>query len=438
MSHSGYFARARALAIERANEAVAKSEAANQLSQAQLTSAETTKAGLLGELGKTRNTPLTYAEFQQKLDEGSPVAPGSIFDRQSRAVMQGREFPIAGTVSGDILNPSKAIQYYRDTPTFQYLSAAQRQLMEGSLYQKGELYDRMKTAIQGPILESSAALRRETDQALYRNQAAQGTARRSEATTALRLRVAEDIMRQRQQNLWQSSLALDQYVRQAANQQIAFNTAWVNNLAGLRDNFVNTFSRLQDYYRTVLPEQIALAQLSIDSAYKYSLLKARERALRKAKKNQWIKIAIGIATVATAGIGAIAKWAPNVIGGVLAAGSTLMGAFGDSGAAQLGREITSEMFSNSLQRTRTTPPAPVPDQQLEDIYIQPQAPPNIEFGPPSLDTDPDFLSRQRTYLAGGPSITSGIFGTRRPATFRNVSGGIREYVSPFVQGLLTS
>ena len=339
----------RYLSLVMANRSLAEAKARDMLSREQLVQSERARTGILGEFGK--NTPKTYEEYQkwiqQKPSETDITSPRWITLWQGDAIYGTR-----GSAGANIVNPWKAKEFYTSTPTFKYLSAKQAQLTEGSLFGKGPLYESYEESVLSPIIEGSAATWREAQQLISRQAARGGTSRRTAVAAAEKMRVAEQINRQKTQNLWQASLALRQYMDQAANNQIAFNQAWTNNLGFIRDQYNQAFQALSEYYGSVLlPQALALSEFQFSSAVTLDAIERQQKLLRKQKQRQLIQIGAGLALA--------------VAGGFMAGGSGLIGTLGKtflgtgvSTAIQGATGFNPGITSIGVESPRTQPSTP--------------------------------------------------------------------------------
>lgn len=293
----------RHLALANANKELATSQAKQLLAQEQLLQSERARTGLLGEFGK--NTPSTYEEYKKSVEQPNPIS--DVTYPRWLEITAGDEFHgNVGAAGANIVHPGKAVEFYKNTPTFKFLSAKQAQLTEGSLFGRGELFKNYEESIMNPIIEGSAASWREAQQLISRNAARGGSARRLALAAAQKMRVAEEINRNKAQNLWQASLALRQYMDQAANAQIAFNQAWTNNLGFIRDQYNQAFQSLADFYAgTILPQSLALSEFQFSSAVTLDTIERAEKLAREQKKRALIQAGLGLALAAVGGFGLI-------------------------------------------------------------------------------------------------------------------------------------
>jgi hypothetical protein len=150
------------------------------------------------------------------------------------------------------MDPESAALSIAAQPQFAAVSAMvaeANQLMN----REGPLWNQLNQSVVGSVYEGAAALQRQQMEEVSRSMARGGTARRAGLAIAQRFQVQENINRQRSTQLWQSRMALEQYRTQAAQQNISFANAWVDNQAGIRDSFQGALTNLRTFWSQTIP-----------------------------------------------------------------------------------------------------------------------------------------------------------------------------------------
>lgn len=162
-------------------------------------------------------------------------------------------------VEGQVLDPSKVSQEIMGTSGFRAMSkmvAESEQLVN----KEGPLWDQLNNSITGGIFEGAAVSQRQMMEQLSREMAKGGTARNQGLRMAQAMRMQEDINRQRSGQLWQAKLSLEQWVKDNAMNVQNMSAAWVNNHAGIRDNYSNALTNMQTFWSKVMPANLMAAQ----------------------------------------------------------------------------------------------------------------------------------------------------------------------------------
>lgn len=252
-------------AQERADRAVLSDrvDAEAQLAREQLTSSETARGLVLGQLGRPGTYGPTGAgqgEFAIDLGasprglEGlSPTAPGA-----SRGLYGDRT--ISGTsegggkysVEGQVADPFETAKNITDQEQFKAVSGLVAEAVQlGN--REGPLWDQLNNSVVGGVYESAAQLQRQQMEEISRAVARGGTARRAGFALAQKFQVQENINRQRTQQLWQSKLKLEEYRNQTIQGNLAFAQKWVDNQAGIRDTFTSALTNLRTFWSSTMP-----------------------------------------------------------------------------------------------------------------------------------------------------------------------------------------
>ena len=185
---------------------------------------------LRGELGR----PGTYEE----------VPPGEVAPIEGAAPEdQPAQTALANLAT---MSPEALTAYQKTTPEFQTMSRLTAEAQQ-LVAREGPLWEEMQQSVMGPIIEGSAAMLRDQSEVL-RNEFARGGMRRSQAREAmLQMRNIEAANVQRGQQLWNASLALNQWARSFANEQITnYNKLYAENAGGIRDSFQDAMDKAGD------------------------------------------------------------------------------------------------------------------------------------------------------------------------------------------------
>lgn len=201
---------------------------------------------------------------------------------------------------------------------------------EQMLKREGPLWDEMQKSVVGPIIEGSAALMRESSEQLRREFAKGGAARNRARQGMEAFRRQESINQKRQTELWNSSMALNQWARDNARTQLDFNANWASNQAGIRETFHEGMDRAGRFFvETALPTAGNFTQAA-------DAISAQMHAEKRAKAKRIYSLAAGaVAIIAGAAFPAFA----SIAGGI--GGSLISGAAGAGGEA--GFEIGSQI-----------------------------------------------------------------------------------------------
>lgn len=280
-------------AIERqqleTEKATKRAELGTQLAMEQASATEAARLGLFSALG----APGTY-DGAPSAFTGAPGGATGLFrdvtlkDRAtgeyrllaaSEDVARGakkkkkqREAEFGVEAKGKVLDPEAFVSQATQTAQFRTLSRLTAEA-DQLVRREGPLWEEMNESVLGGIYEGAAALQREQMKLISDNMARGGTARRQGLAAIQQMRAAESNNRQRQQALWQGKLALDQWSRNNARTQLAFNQAWVNNHEGVRDKFSDTMTSLSQFYgRTIMPSALESASSIASNSLKASQL----------------------------------------------------------------------------------------------------------------------------------------------------------------------
>lgn len=182
---------------------------------------------------------------------------------------------------------------------------------EQLIAREGPLYDEMKSSLQLPIIEGSAAMARENAEQLRRAAARGGAARRRAFEAVQRIRSQERINSDKIQKLSQTNFALDQWARENARTTLEFGQNWASNLGGIRESYNQAMDQASELMlNSALPIMFQNKQEAAKWRY-------HAHAKKRAKLTRWLD---GIMSVGMVGLGAHMK-SPELIG----AGAGLFG-----------------------------------------------------------------------------------------------------------------
>jgi hypothetical protein len=153
---------------------------------------------------------------------------------------------------GKVMDPAQMAAAITAQPAFGAVSgmvAEANQLMN----REGPMWNELNNSVVGSVYEGAAALQRQQMEEISRMQAAGGNARHAGLAMAQRFQVQENVNRQRTSQLWQSRMALEQYRTQAAQRNISYAQAWVDNQSGIRDSFTAALTNLRTFWSQTIP-----------------------------------------------------------------------------------------------------------------------------------------------------------------------------------------
>jgi hypothetical protein len=125
---------------------------------------------------------------------------------------------------------------------------------------EGPLWEEMNQSTVGAIFEGAAAAQRQVMDTLSREAARGGGARSRALASAKRMQAQENINRARTGELWQARIGLEELRSKQIKSNISFANSWMDNQAGIRDNFTSTLTSLRTMWSTTM----APAALGVD------------------------------------------------------------------------------------------------------------------------------------------------------------------------------
>jgi hypothetical protein len=172
---------------------------------------------------------------------------------------------LTSTVTDYAMNPKIAAEKIAATRSgrmVSYMTAQADQLVR----REGPLWEEIKQSVHGPIIEGAGQAHQEMLEQIQTEAAKSGSARNRAVQMATQVQASQNIMRDKQNMLWQSNLKLIEFGIQNARAQLSFNDAWVSNRAGIRDQFnqmMNAFTEMR--VNTIMPAEIQAANNYADS-----------------------------------------------------------------------------------------------------------------------------------------------------------------------------
>jgi hypothetical protein len=158
---------------------------------------------------------------------------------------------------------------------------------------EGPLWNQLNNSIVGSVYEGAAAAQRQQMEELSRAMARGGSARRQGLALAQKFQVQENINRERSTQLWQSKMALEQFRTQAAQQNLSFANAWVDNQSGVRDSFTAALTNLRTFWSQTIPAA-AMGAAASAQATGSQAIQAGNDALMAAQGAKWNAIQGGV------------------------------------------------------------------------------------------------------------------------------------------------
>ena len=370
--------------------AIGKAEAAIGLAQDRMVNAERTRAGVMYGLGMPGSYEDSYEDFIAGLGGQSPFMPSGLNPKKQARYMkrEGKQGPTVGLfrktsetvktpgagpvnqhgeataleseVTDYKLNPKKAqekIAASRSGRMVSYMTAQADQLLR----QEGPLWEQIKESVHGPIIEGAGQQHQQLLQRIQTEAAKGGSARNRAIQVATELAASQDIARGKQEQLWGANLQLIKFGIDNAKSQLSFNDSWINNRAGIRDQFNNMMNSMTELrVNTVMGAEIGAA-----NGYASSQMAANAATLKSGlvradgTKNMYGLIGGGLMSIAGGLMGGGASGGAGVAGGAAAGlkselsslASGIGGLFGGGsggGAAPGGGYTGSQMTPNNL------------------------------------------------------------------------------------------
>jgi hypothetical protein len=131
---------------------------------------------------------------------------------------------------------------------------------EQLLNREGPLWNEMQNSVVGGIYENAASAGREAAQILAREAARGGDARSRAIQGAQRMRAQENVNQERTTALWQSKLAMEQWVRDNAKTATNYATAWADNQSGVRNVYTSALTNLRTMWSRTMPAALMTAE----------------------------------------------------------------------------------------------------------------------------------------------------------------------------------
>jgi len=174
---------------------------------------------------------------------------------------------------------------------------------------EGPLWNEMIKNTQLPIIEGMGAAARENAEAIRKAVQKGGSARREGMAAMVRMHEQAKINSSRVQQISESRMALDKWARENARTQLEFNEGWASNVAGVRESYNSAMDRASEL---MLSSAIPTMMEATGKAIQY---REQAHAKQRAKVNNWIQGAIGVASLAAGGLGMMT--AAGIGGGLL-------------------------------------------------------------------------------------------------------------------------
>ncbi len=282
---------------------------------------------LRGELGKKG----TY-ETEGAASTGEGVEVADIYQKASIGRLGNLAYGGGGQDVGQTINPSAIVNEIKKSTEFRIASRLTAE-SEQMLKREGPLWDEMQKSVQGPIIEGSSAFLQEQAEGMRREFAKGGAARNRARQGMQEFRMKEKIAATKQQQLWNSSLALNQWSRDNARTQLNFNQQWASNAGGIRESFHQALDNAGKVMLSTLPYVTSQVGYARD-------LSAAIHSENRAKSMRVYKIAASVAMMVAGGAGAAGMLGSGAIGGALAGSAGVNVAM--QGAGMLGRSILPE------------------------------------------------------------------------------------------------
>ena len=173
---------------------------------------------------------------------------------------------------------------------------------------QGPLWDEMIKNTQLPILEGFGAAARENAEAIRKAVQRGGSARREGMAAMIQMQELAKLNSARVSQIAESRVALDKWARENARTQLEFNESWASNVAGVRESYNDAMDRASEL---ILNSAVPLMMESTSRAAEH---REAAHAKQRAKVNNWIQGAIGVASLAAGGLGIATAGGVNLPG----------------------------------------------------------------------------------------------------------------------------
>lgn len=202
------------------------------------------------------------------------------------------------------IDVDKATAVHTSSPQFQMLSRMTAEAAQIAA-KEGPAYEKVKNSLQGPIKEAGAKAMSQAMQQLEQDMAATGgSARRQAINNAMQMQQQAEVNFRIYQSIAESNIRLEEWSREIGQQQLSFNQAWTQNLAGVRDSYTAAANAAASY----------MGQVAVPN---YGEFSAAAETMNAKKKGMGSMIA-GIASIGAMFIPGVG---PLVSAGIMAAGS---------------------------------------------------------------------------------------------------------------------
>ena len=273
--------------------AVAKAELNQNLARDQVQSAEESRLELFGRLGEVGTYEQNFDDYREQNPQ--KLAASGIFDtkrytkqldssqyrylvpRGGRTSKYDVETDFNVNVEGDVADPEKFGDYVMDTRqgrAASYFATTIDQLQR----KEGEVYDLMVESTVGTIYQNSSALMKEQMDTITRNLAKTSKGARRQGLEALmKVQAVENANSIRQDALWKSALAIEEYSTNLFMEGTNFLMDWTDGI--VRDKFNEMNIQLGRFYgETILPSAISVARSDQELAIRQYTLDEQARA----------------------------------------------------------------------------------------------------------------------------------------------------------------
>jgi hypothetical protein len=161
---------------------------------------------------------------------------------------------------GVTLDPEAVAGTVMGSPEFRIASRLTAE-SEQMLKREGPLWEELNSSVVGGIIEGSSAFMNEQSEFLRREYSRGGAARQRARQGMQMMRMQEKVNATKQQQLRDSSLALNQWARDNARTTLEFNQNWAQNLGGIRESFHNALDRAGELMvQSAIPNALGYSQ----------------------------------------------------------------------------------------------------------------------------------------------------------------------------------
>lgn len=217
----------------------------------------------------------------------APNTGGLIKSEKAKSFWATQGLPEGNVATINSMDPEAVSGRVKNSAEFRIRSRMTAE-SEQMLARQGELYDRFIKNQVTPVSEALGAAARESLAERKRMLSKGGAARRTAFAMESELREKEALASKKATEMSNIFLKTDEYARKYAETTLEGNTAWLNNLGGIRDDHVKLANAVhQSMLQDALPQMF-------DAEMKNHELRAQAHQAKRAKSMQMINTVLGV------------------------------------------------------------------------------------------------------------------------------------------------